>query len=249
MHSLCRGFQKAVLTPLIAGLFFLSGSAHGARTLFAIDASLGLPQLASLELSYTGLQYVQVGVGIGVIPINSILQENVSISTVALNSQYSVDPYATYRMTATSVFARLSPYDLRDGGLYFEVSLMRWVFNADVYGTLQDSTSGTSIPGALSGYFGLDQVLASVSVGYRAQLTKNIFLGGSLGASYMLTPNFSTYIGGSITSVLPFADQALQDSFEQAKTDIDSQIQSEINALRATTTWLPSVNIVLGWSF
>lgn len=210
----------------------------------------GLPHLVSLELAYWGLGPVVAGIGFGSLPVNAVLKKNIPMDSRAISGGYTLLPDANYSFISISAFLRYFPFNENKGsGTFFELNVARWKFNASVAGDLREDSSGNVVGNALNGAIDLSQPMASLFIGYRSMLTQNLFLNTAMGATYLFPTTHSTVVSGTLTSVLPLATQPQIDSFEQAKADINTQVDDGINDMEATTKIIPAVWLSIGWVF
>lgn len=245
--KLYRNLKAFLILGLVA--LSLSAPARGASS-FSVDIAAGIPHLLSFELSYWGLGPFVAGVGFGSLPVNRVLQNNIPIDNRAVSGGYTLLPTANYSFIAISAFLRYFPFNGNKGsGTFLELNVARWKFNANVVGDLREDGTGSVVGSALNGTIDFQQPLASVIVGYRSMLTANLFLHAGVGATYLFTPSHTTVINGAISSVLPLASQPTIDSFEQAKTDVDNQVNNGVNALETTTKVIPAIWFNMGWLF
>jgi hypothetical protein len=216
----------------------------------SVDVSAGVPHLLSFELAYLGLGPVVVGVGFGSLPVNSVLQRSIPMDNRAISGGYTLLPSGNYSFLTVSAFLRWFPLakDKADG-MFLELNVARWKFTSNVTGDLRNDSSGAVIGNALSGTIDFQQPMATLGIGYKYSIGSSFFLQGAVGATYLFTPSHTTVIGGSIEQVVPLANQSTIDSFEQAKADVNAQVERGVGTLQSTTKIIPALWLGMGWAF
>jgi len=221
---------------------------------FAAGLTVGPPQLASLELAFQISRFFTIGVAVGTLPINEIVNQNVPLSPVSvdlgLSEPHSIVPTASYRFTTTSAFLRIFPWGPKDGsGVFLDLNYARWKFTASVSGNLENDSSESVLGNAISGSLTFSQPVASASIGYRFSLFSSLFAQIGAGVGYLLDSELSTSIGGTITTILPLAGESAVAEFETVKADVDTQVKDGINSAKDVTKLIPSIFLTLAWGF
>jgi hypothetical protein len=227
-------------------------AAPGSPKLFEIEAVVGLPQIVSIQVGFMGMAPFVIGVGLGTVPIDPLVQRFIPTTAVPLNlglpDSYSLVPTSRFSLSSASVFVRYQPNGSGSGFLT-ELNLGLWRFGANVSGALRDDTTGTSTNGVLTGALDLLQPALAAMVGYRVAFTDNLGMQFQAGAIYLLQTSYTLTTGGTLTTALPLAGPAAQADFDRAKADVEAQIRDGINTTRAKTNWLPALSITLAYAF
>lgn len=216
---------------------------------FAADFAVGLPQLIGLELSYIGFSKFAFGLGFGSLPIQKILDSQITLSPIPVtsvgDSTFSFVPSATYRFYGAEVFGRFYPWD---SGLFTQAGYALWNFHGSISGALQNDTLGTSFNDVLSGSLAFSLPMITTSIGYQWIWNFGLFIDAGIGASILLKPSYSLSISGTATTIaelLPDASAQLDSARDQLSSQIDSALQS----LSATVPVLPNIYLAIGWAF
>ena len=214
-----------------------------------INGIAGFPQMLGLEFRYLGLNPIHFGVSFGSLPINSILNSQITLEPIpldlSLGDTYYMYPFTSYQALSTSVFTR---YCFGEGGFFFQLMYTSWSFSASVSGSLQNETLGTSFGGAISGSASLNQAMVTPSFGYQFYIFDDLFMEFALGASILTKPTRSISLGGTAIAALMLLPGG-EEEFEKAKTQIETQYNDAIDTLDRTLKILPAISIGLGWSF
>gem|GEM_PF-3762088 len=238
-----------IFVVVFLSLSVLPRHAKAGQTL-SVDVTAGVPHLLSFELAYLGLGPVVVGVGFGSLPVNSVLQRNIPMDSRAISGGYTLLPSGRYSFLTVSAFLRWFPLSKdKVDGMFLELNVARWKFTSSVTGDLREDSSGRVVGNALNGTIDFQQPMATFAIGYKYSIGSSFFLHGAVGATYLFKPTHTTVIGGSIEQVVPLANQSTVDSFEQAKTDVNAQIDGGVNTLQSTTKIIPALWVGMGWAF
>lgn len=250
MHSLLRARSLLAVSLALGAFAPAARAAEGLKGKdLGISAVAGFPELAGLQLSYTGNPWFSVGAGFGSIPVNRFLNSQVQLSSVPLSSsngsEYTMEPTANYSMAGYSAFARLYPFK---GGFFAQVSYAALRATGSMTADLVQSPGGDRLSSVITGSVGFTQPIVNGSIGYEIAHSSGFFLNIGIGGGYLLNPSHSVSVGGTAASILPFIEGAEED-FEESQQELESQIDDGVDKLRDITRFVPGVFIGIGWAF
>ncbi len=209
----------------------------------------GLPELLGVQFTYQGFRSVVFGMGFGALPINALVNRAVKLSSMPLTmtsgGPYEIVPSASYSLSQYSFFAKVFPWN---GNFFVQTGYASLNASGSLVGDLRNESTGGSTAGAMTGTVRFTQPVVQFAVGWDFLFSSGIFFNAGVGASYLMVPSSTVAVGGAITNFIPL-DPAAEQSFEEAKASIRSQVETGVQSIRGVTRFFPSVFIGVGWAF
>jgi len=250
-HRVGRGIDTAGVFLAIAVCFSsvmsLDARADGKQGHdFGVGIVTGVPELLGVELKWMPWDILETSAGLGSAPINGFLQSQVTLSPIPVDLQtgdtFNLYPSATYSLSTVALGIKLMPWT---EGLFIKAGYQAIQFATNYTANLKNETTGGVSNGVISGTLSLSQPVVTPMLGYQFTISPRLYIDLSLGASIMLPANSTLTTGGSLASIMTLSPGGTQ-NFENAKADLQTQVDNAIRAYQSQLRVFPSMLIGFG---
>lgn len=218
--------------------------------LFMLGGGVGLPNLASVELSLQVLRRLQLGASVGIVPGGSAVFPLIPLPemryTLPDNNDYALNPVASTSMDAIVPFLRYFPTHRTT---YLQLSWTMIRTHHNIVSPLKSVLLDAEVPGTtITANVDITHTLPTLSIGH-IFWRRLFFVNLSIGASFVLSSQSSTTISTQIPDPLGSIVASQPNVFDDYAQSMDQMISANVASVRDTIGIIPSILISAGLMF